>query len=281
MTTTFSRVKIPRLIKCPAALRLGFFTFIESFILFPRKKEGMTIQFSCPTCLKELDEGLKCASCKVSYSFKEGMYKFVEEKDTHTWDTYWKRIPVYDTVLDFLRKIMNLQLRRYLKKFLPVSGVALEPGGGSAYVSALLAEQGFSSYALDYASAPLMLAQKQLQSRAVLVQGDMFHMPFSEGVFDLTFNNSTLEHLSNPLDALNEMKRVTRKGGYVFVGVPFTYGPLCVYKLKKSSFKGAWDGTTYDRRGLKKLFSDAGLEIVGSRTFFFSCFVGVMGRKVD
>jgi hypothetical protein len=108
-------------------------------------------------------------------------------------------------------------------------------------------------------------------------------MPFASEQFDVTFNNSTMEHFprERALAGVREMTRVTKKGRYVFVGVPFTYGPLCLYKLKKSSFKGAWDGTTYDREGLKKLLSDAGLDVVGSRTFFFRCFIGVMGRRVD
>jgi ubiquinone/menaquinone biosynthesis C-methylase UbiE len=212
----------------------------------------------------------------------EGIIQFVEDKNTKTWDKYWKRIPVYDSVLDLLRKIMNLQLKKYLKKFASINAKTLEPGGGSAYVSAMLIDEGREAYALDYALAPLKLAQQQLKSKAVLIQGDMFNMPFSDEVFDVTFNNSTMEHFprERALAGVREMTRVTKKGGYVFVGVPFTYGPLCLYKLKKNSFKGAWDGKTYDRKELKKLFADAGLEVAHCRTFFFRCFVGVMGKKI-
>ena len=243
----------------------------------------MAIEFQCPTCTTKLNESLSCGKCKKTYLFKEGIYQFVEDKDTQTWDTYWKRTPVYDDIMDILRKMMNMQLRRYIEKFLPISGKSLEPGGGSAYVSAMLASKGYEAYALDYASVALKLATEQLHSKAVLVQGDLCHMPFVDGQFDVTFNNSTMEHFAREraLEGVVEMKRVTKKNGFVFVGVPFTYGPLCIYKLKKNSFKGAWDGTTYDRAGLKKLFSDAGLEVVGSRTFFFRCFIGVVGRKVD
>ncbi len=242
----------------------------------------MNHSFTCPQCTTKVKVDtttLSCLKCKTKFPVTNGIYQFVPDKNTETWDHYWKRVPVYDDVLDLLRKIMNLQLRRYLNKRLTSGSATLEPGGGSAYVSALLAEKGMNSYALDYTSQPLRLAQ-QFGSKAVLVQGDMFKMPFPDAQFDLTFNNSTLEHLPNPLDALKEMARVTKPGKYVFVGVPFTYGPLSIYKLKKSSFKGAWDGTTYDRQGLKKLFQEAGLEIVGSRTFFFRCFIGVLGKKL-
>jgi|SRR3989344_857394 len=235
----------------------------------------------CPSCKtdKVVLKPFSCKNCKQKFSEKEGLYQFVQDSNTETWDTYWKRIPVYDNVLDILRKIMNVQLRRYLEKKLSAVSVTLEPGGGSAFVSAMLAEKGHTAYALDYASAPLLIAKKQLQSKATLIQGDIFNMPFADDSFDLTFNNSTMEHFSNPSDALKEMVRVTKTGKYVFVGVPFTYGPLSAYKLKKSSFKGAWDGKTYDRKELQQLFAEAGLEVVGCRTFFGRCFVGVLGVK--
>lgn len=258
----------------------------------------MNHPFHCPDCKQSCSfrkdtkkETLHCPTCKKKYPLQEGIYQFVEDKNTETWDTYWKRTPVYDDVLDLLRKIMNLQLKRYLKKSAlagagaTASGLlesetrTLEPGGGSAYVSAMLAEEGQQAYALDYASVPLKIAQQQLKSKAILVQGDIFNQPFADDSFDLTFNNSTLEHFKNPLDALREMARVTKKGQYVFVGVPYTYGPLSIYKFKKSSFKGAWDGTTYSGKQLQQLFREADLEVIGNRTFFFRCFVGVLGKK--
>ena len=239
--------------------------------------------FQCPDCARtctSYKENLRCASCKKIYPCTENIYRFMQDTDTETWDHYWKRIPVYDNIMDILRKIMNLQLKMYLKKRLQPGERTLEPGGGSAYVSAMLKDEGMEAYAMDYASAPLKIAQQQLQSKATLVQGDLFHMPFTDETFDLTFNNSTLEHFKNPLDALKEMARVTKKGKYVFVGVPYTYGPLAAYKLKKNSFKGAWDGTTYNAKELKKLFVDTGLEVLHHRTFFARCFVGVLGKRV-
>ncbi len=238
------------------------------------------VTYQCPTCKTPCKEQAGALRCKKhTYPITNSIIQFVQDENTQTWDHYWKRIPVYDDVLDILRKIMNVQLRRYLEKKIAPMSTTLEPGGGSAYVSAMLADKGHHAYAMDYASAPLRIAQ-QLKSKAILVQGDLFNIPFANESFDLTFNNSTMEHFKNPLDGMKEMARVTKKGGSVFVGVPFTYGPLSAYKLKKSSFKDAWDGTTYDRKELKKLFADAGLEVVHSRTFFFRCFIGVLGRKI-
>lgn len=245
-----------------------------------KQKFETMITYQCPTCKTPCIEKAGELRCKKhTYTFTNSIIQFVQDENTQTWDHYWKRIPVYDNVLDVLRTIMNVQLRRYLEKKIAPASTTLEPGGGSAYVSAMLADKGHRSYAMDYASAPLRIAREQLKSNAILVQGDLFNIPFADESFDLTFNNSTMEHFKNPLEGVTEMARVTKKGGYVFVGVPFTYGPLSAYKLKKSSFKDAWDGTTFDRKGLKRLLTDAGLEVVHSRTFFFRCFIGVLGKK--
>src|SRR3989344_7277230 len=106
--------------------------------------------FRCPVC-KTVAVTLtpfSCQQCNKTFSIQNNIYQFVQDKDTETWDHYWKRIPVYDNILDVLRKIMNVQLRRYAMKFLHSQAYTLEPGGGSAYVSAMLAERGMNAYAM-------------------------------------------------------------------------------------------------------------------------------------
>jgi SAM-dependent methyltransferase len=47
-------------------------------------------------------------------------------------------------------------------------------------------------------------------------------LPFDDDSFDLTFSIATLEHISDPIAAIQEMIRVTRPGGYCYVQA----GPL-------------------------------------------------------
>ena len=67
----------------------------------------MNVQFRCPTCSKELNESLSCGKCKKTYHFKDGIYTFMEDTGTETWDTYWKRIFIYDDVMDILRPVQG------------------------------------------------------------------------------------------------------------------------------------------------------------------------------
>lgn len=45
--------------------------------------------------------------------------------------------------------------------------------------------------------------------------GDVFHLPFEEGRFDVVHAHQVLQHLGDPVGALVEMRRVCRPGGIV------------------------------------------------------------------
>jgi SAM-dependent methyltransferase len=52
-------------------------------------------------------------------------------------------------------------------------------------------------------------------------------LQFADETFDLSYSIATLEHCSDPYAALLEMKRVTKKGGYIYVqAAPLYYSPF-------------------------------------------------------
>ena len=56
---------------------------------------------------------------------------------------------------------------------------------------------------------------------------DAHKLIFDDYVFDLTYSIATLEHCRDPLAVLQEMKRVTKKGGYCYVQAgPLYYSPF-------------------------------------------------------
>jgi SAM-dependent methyltransferase len=52
------------------------------------------------------------------------------------------------------------------------------------------------------------------------VVGNINSIPFADAVFDIAFAHNTLEHLSQPIKALREMKRVLKPGGIVAIRDP-------------------------------------------------------------
>lgn len=68
------------------------------------------------------------------------------------------------------------------------------------------------------------------------VVGDIHHMPFEDGAYEAIVCESVLEHVEDPIRAAQELYRVTAKGGYCFVYVPFLY----YYHAEQGYYKDFW-----------------------------------------
>lgn len=63
--------------------------------------------------------------------------------------------------------------------------------------------------------------------RITYAKMDALNLLFKDNTFDLCFSIATLEHCSDPFVVLQEMKRVTKKGGYCYVQAgPLYYSPF-------------------------------------------------------
>jgi ubiquinone/menaquinone biosynthesis C-methylase UbiE len=192
--------------------------------------------------------------------------------------------PLY-RVYDRVREVVNHGLARYLLGRIadgrPSGLRTLEAGSGPGGCSAILsaAVQVKSATALDLDIVPLRLAATRPR-RPQLVQGDIYALPFRDGTFDLVFNSSTLEHFDAPDETLAEMRRVTRLGGWLFVGVPHRRGPFLPLTLMPKTHRLArWTGTLYSRSRLELVCRRPGLQLAEIRPYFLHCFVGALMVK--
>lgn len=55
---------------------------------------------------------------------------------------------------------------------------------------------------------------------------DMHAMPYSDDTFDLVVHSDTLEHVANPIQSLEECRRVLRPGGMLSFTIPTVVGRL-------------------------------------------------------
>lgn len=183
---------------------------------------------------------------------------------------------------DALRRRLNRRLVRYLTNtvILKDESFILEGGSGPGYASSLLAAQNKVrlSVAADIDLAALREARRRDPTLPV-VRADLYHLSFRSGAFDLVWNSSTMEHVRSPADALGEMRRVVKDGGYVFVGVPYRFGPLGFQPWIKETRFGAWIGPVFDRPRLVRLMVEQGLKPVAIITYFFKFFIGIVARK--
>jgi SAM-dependent methyltransferase len=183
---------------------------------------------------------------------------------------------------DALRNQLNGKLVNYLltRAINHDKCRVLEAGSGPAFASSMLARDHRVelSIAIDLDIDALHEARRRDPALCLIV-ADLRNLPFKAESMDLSWNSSTVEHLPNPSSAVEEMARVTRKGGSVFVGVPNLYGPLGFEHLIRETSVGIWIGQTFTGSGLREMLINSGLKPQHSLFYFFRFFVGVLAQK--
>jgi SAM-dependent methyltransferase len=116
------------------------------------------------------------------------------------------------------------------------------------------------------------LAEARQVENVTFQVGDSYHLGFDDETFDLTYSLAVLVWLRDPIRALKEQKRVTRKGGRVAASIG-DYGTIVIYPpcpaleeviaaltyLNDPSDEGAFVNFNLGRQALA-LFSQAGFE---------------------
>ena len=165
------------------------------------------------------------------------------------------------------------ELRAYLFEQASLSDVSrvLEVGCGTGAILSELTElQELHGLDID----PAALAQCQIHIPAAhLVRGDGLQLPFPENTFDIVYCHFFLLWVHDPLQALLEMKRVTKAGAAIFAFAEPDYTarldePPALIPL------GQWQAESLRRQGadpslgarLADLFFRAGIQIVETGT---------------
>lgn len=105
----------------------------------------------------------------------------------------------------------------------PAGALVLEAGCGTGAQTVILARKNPAArfVSVDIAPASLEQARHAVQQAGVtnvrFASADLLHLPFADGMFDAVFVCFVLEHLSAPLEALAQLRRVLRPGGRITV----------------------------------------------------------------
>jgi ubiquinone/menaquinone biosynthesis C-methylase UbiE len=202
------------------------------------------------------------------------------ERSTKSWQTIGGTQSFLYRVYDAFRRLLNRRLVKFLKRMaLENGGISCEAGSGTAYGSSLLAlRRGVTAVALDIDEEALIEAMGH-RGRVLAVQGDVHSIPFRDETFDLVWSNSTFEHLEHQHRVIGEMSRVCKRNGCVFIGVPYSQGPLFFQKWIHTTGLGRWLGDVFSERQIEGSMRDAGLVPVRTIRYFLWVFVGSLARK--
>lgn len=94
--------------------------------------------------------------------------------------------------------------------------VCIDVGGGPGYTAEALRARGASAFTLDPFEAELSL-HGRTPTAAVVADG--LRLPLADGTVDLVCTLNALEHVATPWTFLDELVRVAKPGGTVFVGL--------------------------------------------------------------
>ncbi|MGN6371644.1 MAG: methyltransferase domain-containing protein, partial [Solirubrobacteraceae bacterium] len=100
---------------------------------------------------------------------------------------------------------------------LPAGARILDAGCGSGRNMVDLAHHGTVT-GVELSPTSVRLARER--SIGEVVEGSVLDMPFDDGSFDVSVSLDVIEHLSDDVAALGELRRVTAPGGVLLVTVP-------------------------------------------------------------
>ena len=110
-----------------------------------------------------------------------------------------------------------------VQQFAGLSGAwVLDVGGGPGYFA-----QGFRAAGARYTALDADLGELSGlgEPEPGTVLGSGMDLPFADGSFDVTYSSNVLEHVPDPWRMADEMVRVTKPGGLVFISYTLWWGP--------------------------------------------------------
>ena len=112
---------------------------------------------------------------------------------------------------------------RQLARYVDLDGrTMLDVGGGPGYFRDAFRAGGATYFSLD-ADVGELSGMGDIASGTVIGSG--LELPFADGSLDVTYSSNVLEHVTDPWRMADDMLRVTKPGGVVFLSYTVWYGP--------------------------------------------------------
>jgi ubiquinone/menaquinone biosynthesis C-methylase UbiE len=141
--------------------------------------------------------------------------------DTHS--TYWRDTYKEKDIFGIIyQRRQATALKCIDGLLLPKTAHVLEIGCGAGFMTAALAKRGFVIEAIDHAQAMVDLTKEHARQRGVLNQisactGDIHELSYEDQTYDLVVALGVVPWLHDYKQALTEIKRVVKPGGYVVI----------------------------------------------------------------
>jgi SAM-dependent methyltransferase len=112
----------------------------------------------------------------------------------------------------------------------------IDVGGGAGYFTAAFRARGANCYLFEPDEAELLSAGEPTEGA---VQADGYWLPVADGSADACFSSNVLEHVADPIGLIDEMIRVTRPGGVIYLSYTNWYSPWGGHEMSPWHLLGA------------------------------------------
>lgn len=151
---------------------------------------------------------------------------------------------------------------RQIENYAPLDGArVLDVGGGPGYFSAAFRTAGATYHSLD-ADVGELAGLGAPEPGTVIGSG--MALPFGDCSFDVTYSSNVLEHVDRPWLMADEMVRVTRPGGLVYLSYTLWWGPWGGHETAPWHYLGGRRAADrYARKHGKRPKNDFGVSMFG------------------
>lgn len=119
----------------------------------------------------------------------------------------------------------------------PLSGaLVLDVGGGAGYLAKAFRAAGSTCFVAEPDLTELSWRGTRPDGAVI---GDGYRLPFRSGTADLVLSSNVLEHVQRPYQMLEELARVTRPGGFIWVSFTNWYSPWGGHEISPWHYLGA------------------------------------------
>src|SRR5260370_22018574 len=112
----------------------------------------------------------------------------------------------------------------------------IDVGGRAGYFTAAFRGRGANCYLFEPDQAELLSGG---EPPAGAVQADGYWLPAADGSADICFSSNVLEHVADPVGLIDEMIRVTRPDGVIYLSFTNWYSPWGGHEMSPWTLLGA------------------------------------------
>lgn len=130
-----------------------------------------------------------------------------------------------------LRRQIDKERIKLILKEIKENSIVLDAGCEEGKVLEQISKKALAVYGFDIKKSYIKKASEKGIEKARVLLGSVLNIPIKNDFFDAVVCTEVLEHLENPQKAVEELKRVTKKGGKIIITVP---NESLVIKIKKA-----------------------------------------------